>query len=357
MTRSVGGAATMSDRGPDALFHRARVSRFLAERGIGSGDVHAVRIGDGQSNVTFRVTGGGRDLVLRRGPRPPLPKSTHDMVREARLLRALGASAVPVPEILAVCEDEAVLGVPFYVMPYTEGVILTDSEPEPWREPASRRRVSERLVDTLVDLHRVPIDAGPLAELGHPEGYLDRQVRRFGALWEVNTRRDVPLVSELGAWLAARIPVSQTSSLVHGDYRLGNLMFEPAGLGLPHVALVLDWEMATLGDPLADLGYLMATSAEEGRPGSVMQLSPVTSLPGYLRRHELAERYAERTGLDLSGIDWYQVLALWKAAVFCEAIYSRWLAGERPGDTTFAPRLEAGVLELLEQAHALVRGG
>lgn len=345
----------MSDRGSDELFHRGRVSRFFAESGIGSGEVDAERIGDGQSNVTFRVTGGGRDLVLRRGPRPPLPKSTHDMVREAKLLRALDSSRVPVPEILAICEDENVLGVPFYVMPYSEGVILTESEPEPWSEPASRRLVSERLVDTLVDLHEVPIDVGPLADFGRPAGYLDRQVRRFGALWEVNTRRDVSVVSELGAWLAARVPVPQAASLVHGDYRLGNLMFNPADQGEPRVALVLDWEMATLGDPLADLGYLMATSAEEGRPDSVMQLSSVTAFPGYLRRHELAERYADRTGLDLSGIDWYQVLALWKAAVFCEAIYSRWLAGERPGDTTFAPFLEAGVLELLDQAHALIQ--
>lgn len=346
----------MRDRGADELFHPGRVGQFLVERGIGSGEVDAERIGDGQSNVTFRVTGGGRDLVLRRGPRPPLPKSTHDMVREATLLRALAPSGVPVPEILAVCEDERVLGVPFYVMPYTEGVIITDIEPEPWRDPSSRRRVSERLVDTLVGLHGVPIGSGPLSGLGRPEGYLERQVRRFGALWEVNTGREVPLVAEIGSWLAARLPESQGASVVHGDYRLGNLMFAPAGLGAPRVALVLDWEMATLGDPLADLGYLMATSAEQGMPSSVMQLSPVTAQSGYLRRHELAERYATRTGLDLSGIDWYQVLALWKAAVFCEAIYSRWLAGERPGDTTFAPRLESGVLELLDQAHALILG-
>ncbi|WP_053383239.1 phosphotransferase family protein [Leucobacter celer] len=344
----------MTERGPDELFHRSRVAAFLEEHGIGRGPVDADRIGDGQSNVTFRVRGGGRDLVLRRGPRPPLPKSTHDMVREARLLRALAPSGVPVPEVLAVCEDPSVLGVPFYVMPYSAGEILTEDEPLPWRFPAVRRLVSEQVVDTLVGLHEVPVGSGPLAELGRPEGYLERQVRRFGALWEVNSRRDVPLVAELGAWLAARTPSPQRAGIVHGDYRLGNLMFGPAGLGDPRVTLVLDWEMATLGDPLADLGYLMATSAEHGRPGSVMQLSPVTALPGYLRRHELAERYATRTGLDLSGIDWYQVLALWKAAVFCEAIYSRWLAGERPGDTTFAPRLETGVLDLLEQAHALV---
>ncbi|WP_336662303.1 phosphotransferase family protein [Leucobacter sp. USHLN154] len=347
----------MHDRGPDELFHRGRVRRFLESHGLGSGAVEAERIGDGQSNVTFRVTQGDRTLVLRRGPRPPLPKSTHDMVREARLLRALAASGVPVPEILAVCEDEHVLGVPFYVMPFSEGVILTDTEPEPWCNAESRTSVSAQLVDTLVDLHQLPIAAEPIASLGRPAGYLERQVRRFGALWDVNSTRRVPLVSELGSWLAARVPTPQAASIVHGDYRLGNVMFAKPDGGGPRVILVLDWEMATLGDPLADLGYLMATYAEPGRAGSVMQLSSVTALPGYLTRNDLAERYAVRTGLDLSAIAWYQVLALWKSAVFCEAIYSRWLAGERPGDTAFAPRLEAGVLELLDQAHGIMRGG
>ena len=347
----------MKDRGSDELFHEGRISRFLEARGLGSGPISAERIGEGQSNVTFRVRHGDADLVLRRGPKPPLPKSTHDMLREAKILSALESAEVPVPQVLAMCADESLLGVPFYVMPFVEGEILTDREPYGWHAPVVRRAVSEQLVDTLVALHAVPIDAEPLASIGRPDGYLERQVRRFSALWKENTRRNLPLVAELGAWLARRVPKSQRFSVAHGDYRLGNLMFARRAAGLPTTALILDWEMATLGDPLADVGYMLATAAEAGAPESVMQLSSVTRRPGYRGKSELAERYSAATGLDLSNIAWYQVLALWKAAIFCEAIYTRWLSGERPGDTSFAPKLDAGVPELLEQARRTADSG
>ncbi|MBO1901552.1 phosphotransferase family protein [Leucobacter weissii] len=340
----------MPGRGPDELFHEERIRDFLEARGLGSGPIRAERIGEGQSNVTFRVRQGDADLVLRRGPRPPLPESTHDMLREAALLEALGSTALPVPEVLAVCEDDSLLGVPFYVMPYVEGRILTTEEPEGWDRPRVRRTVSEELLDTLVALHAVPVDAEPIRGIGRPEGYLERQVRRFAALWTANTRRDLAVVADLAEWLGAHVPVSQRFSVVHGDYRLGNLMFAREPGRSPRTVLVLDWEMATLGDPLADLGYLLATSADPGAPSSVMQLSPVTRRAGYLTREGLAERYARATSLDLSRLAWYEVLALWKSAIFCEAIYTRWLSGERPGDATFAPLLERGVPELLEQA-------
>ncbi len=343
------------DQGPDELFHEGRISDFLQQHGLGRGPISAERIGEGQSNVTFRVRHGDADVVLRRGPKPPLPKSTHDMLREAKILSALGPADVPVPKVLATCADESLLGVPFYVMPFVHGEILTEREPARWGDLDVRRAVSEQLVDTLVALHAVPIDSEPLAAIGRPDGYLERQVRRFGALWEGNTRREVPLVAELAEWLARREPASQRFSVVHGDYRLGNLMFARRANELPTTALILDWEMAALGDPLADVGYMLATAAEAGAPESVMQLSPVTRLPGYLNRSELAERYASASGLDLSNVAWYQVLALWKAAIFCEAIYTRWLGGERPGDTSFAPKMDSGVPELLEQAHEITR--
>lgn len=346
-----------SGRGRDELFHETRIRAFLEERGLGHGPLSAERIGEGQSNVTFRVRQGDADLVLRRGPKPPLPKSAHDMLREAKLLDALQQSEVPVPRVLATCDDPSLLGVPFYVMPFVDGEILTSAEPAGWDDPAVRRSVGEQMVDTLVALHAVPIDEEPLSGLGRPSGYLERQVRRFASLWAVNSRRDVPLVAELGERLASHRPASQRFSVAHGDYRLGNLMFARQGAEPPGVVLVLDWEMATLGDPLADVGYLLATAAEAGSPASVMQLSPVSRQPGYLRRDELAERYSAATGLDLAEISWYQALALWKAAIFCEAIYTRWLDGERPGDTTFAPTLIHGVPELLEQAHDILRGG
>ena len=345
----------MSGRGKDELFHEQRVAEFLASHGLACGPVRAERIGEGQSNVTFRVQGSGCDLVLRRGPAPPLPKSAHDMLREAALLRALGPASLPVPAVLAVCEDESLLGVPFYVMNHVSGAVLTTEEPAGFSEPNVRRTVSEEVVDVLVGLHGVPVDGEPLASFGRPTGYLERQVRRFRGLWEAGARRELPLVGELADWLLAHQPASQRAGLVHGDYRLGNLMFALDASGEPSVAAVLDWELATLGDPLADLGYLLATWAEAGQPGSVMQLSPVTSRPGYLTRGELAERYALKTGLDLSGIGWYETLACWKAAVFCEAIRHRWLDGERPADTSFGPLLERGVPELLEQALASSR--
>jgi aminoglycoside phosphotransferase (APT) family kinase protein len=324
------------------------VEHYFDAQGLGAGPIRWGRIGGGQSNVTYRIERGCDVFVLRRGPRPPLARSTHDMVREARILRLVGASGTPVPRILAVCDDESVLGVPFYVMEFVEGVIITDDIPAGLFSFADRRATSETAVDELVRLHRIDVSSGDLATLGRPAGYLERQVRRFAALWDVNATRDVPEVARISAWLAGNMPHTQAHSVVHGDYRLGNLMFaadEPA-----RVVSILDWEMATLGDPLADLGYLTATYAEPGGFGTPLELTTVTREPGYLSRAELVERYRQRMPFDLDPLPWYQALALWKAAIFSEAIYTRWLSGERPDDTVFGPSLEAGVPRLLEAA-------
>ncbi|MEV6200314.1 phosphotransferase family protein [Streptomyces sp. NPDC051771] len=324
------------------------VTGFLDAHGIGSGRLAWQRIGDGQSNVTYLIERGGASVVLRRGPRPPLPKSTHDMVREARVQRILHGHGVPVPEILAVCEDEDVLGVPFYLMSRIDGTVVTDTIP-PHLSPADQRRLtSEAVVDTLVALHGIDVSGGDLASLGRPEGYLRRQVDRFRGLWEVNTTRDLPAVERVGEWLGSNLPASQAASVVHGDYRMGNLMFAPQAPA--RVLAILDWEMATLGDPLADLGYLTATWSEAGRPATPLELTKATRSPGYLTQRGLAERYRSRTGLDLTPLPWYQALALWKAAIFCEAIHTRWRRGERPHDTSFGPSLASGVPLLLERA-------
>ena len=192
------------------------------------------------------------------------------------------------------------------------------------------------------------VTTGDLASFGRADGYLRRQVERFSALWEINTTRSLPDVAVLGSWLADNLPASQQASVLHGDYRPGNLMFQASAPA--RVAAVLDWEMAAIGDPLADLGYLTATYSEPGSPPSPLELTPVTRNPGYLRRADLIARYQEQTDLSLDALPWYQALALWKASIFCEAIYTRWLKGERPGDTRFAPSLEAGVPLLLAQA-------
>ncbi|MGA5219747.1 phosphotransferase family protein [Streptomyces cinereoruber] len=324
------------------------VAGFLDAHGIGSGPLAWRRIGDGHSNITYLIERGGDRVVLRRGPRPPLPKSTHDMVREARVQKALRGHGVPVPEIVAVCEDDALLGVPFYLMSHLDGTVVTDAIPAHLSSREQRGATGEAVVDALVALHGIDVTEGELASLGSPDGYLRRQVERFSGLWEANASRGLPAVERIADWLGRNLPASRAASVVHGDYRMGNLMFAPEAPA--RVLAILDWEMATLGDPLADLGYLTATYSEAGAPTTPLELTPVTRAPGYPTRARLAERYRSRTGLDLTPLPWYQTLALWKAAIFCEAIYTRWQRGERPHDTDFGPSLEAGVPQLLTAA-------
>ena len=337
---------------PPPLLILDRIEAVLDQHGLGQGPVTARRIGEGQSNATFLLTRGRERFVLRRGPHPPLPPSTHDMLREARLLRALAQTGVPAPKVLAVCEDSGVLGVPFYVMPYLDGPVITATLPAHLDSHGQRRRISEELADTLAVIHATDYAAAGLSAFGRPDGYLRRQVDRFAMLWERNTQRDVPAVAAIADWLAHNAPDSSAPALVHGDYRLGNLIF--ARSAPARVLAVLDWEMATIGDPLADVGYLAATYSENGDPPSPLDLSPVTRRPGFLTRRQLLLRYAERSGRAVDALGWYQVLALWKAAIFCEAIYTRWVNGERPGDTAFAPGLETGVPTLLELARRAI---
>ncbi|MCS5735169.1 phosphotransferase family protein [Herbiconiux daphne] len=342
-------AALVASGSPAPLLVIEPLTAFLDARGIGAGAITATRIGDGQSNVTYAIRRGDDRFVVRRGPRPPLPKSTHDMAREARVQWFAAAHGVPVPRILAVCDDPGLLGVPFYVMEHIDGLVITDEIPAALDSLDQRRQTSEQLVDLLVSLHEVPVDGDDAAGLGRPEGYLERQVARFRGLWSGNSERELPVVDELGAWLAEHLPVSERTALIHGDYRLGNVMFRPEAPA--RARALLDWEMSTLGDPLADAGYLTAMYADASAPPTVMQLTSVTRAPGYLTRDEIVERYAARSGADVSRLAWYETLALWKSAVFCEAIYTRWRHGERPDDD-FGPRLKDGVPDLLEAARA-----
>jgi len=329
------------------------VAEFLDSRGLGVGPLSWSRIGDGQSNVTYWIQRGHEVFVLRRGPRPPLPKSTHDMVREARIQQLVKKQGVPVPEILAICEDESVLGVPFYIMSFLNGTIITDSIPAYLSSIAQRESTSAAVLDTLVQLHQVDVSSGELATFGRPDGYLRRQVERFSALWDVNTTRVLPEVVEIGRWLERNMPESLAVAVIHGDFRVGNLMFAPDSPA--RVMGILDWEMATVGDPLADLGYLTATYAEPGSFPTPLEMTSVTRESGYFNRKQLICRYRERMDLNLDALPWYQTLALWKASIFCEAIYTRWLKGERPHDTGFGPSLEAGVPRLLEAARQFAR--
>lgn len=325
--------------------------RFLDQVGIGSGPIRWDRIGDGHSNINYLLQRSGHNVVLRRGPRPPYPASAHNMVREARLLQALHTEGIPVPRVIAICEDDAVLGVPFYLMEFLDGIVLTDELPSWAHDPISRRAVVQSAMDELASLHALDVSATPLAQFGKTSGYLERQVALFNTLWGRITRRELPEFAEVGGWLERHRPVSQRLSVVHGDYRLGNLMYARAAPA--RATGILDWEMATLGDPLADLGYFTATYSADDRLSTVMDLTPVTRETGFPTRVELVEYYARRSTLDVSHLAWYEALAYWKSAVFCEEIYTRWLDGERPGDL-FAPRLRAGVPDLLAAARGVI---
>ncbi len=323
-----------------------RLEAYLDRRGLGTGPLTWERIGDGHSNITFAILREGVDLVLRRGPRPPRPPSAHDMTREARIQLALRSQGYPTPVIVDVCESPDVLGVPFYLMERLDGVVMTSTPPPGLETEEARHEVATTTVEALVSLHALALD-GELGSFGRPDGYLARQVDRFAGLWPLNTRRSLPMVEQLASWLRDNLPASQKASVVHGDFRLGNIMFQRER---PHrLAAVLDWEMATLGDPLADLGYLVATYSDPACEPTTMELTPITRLPGFPSREYLASYYEDATSLDLASLPWYCALALWKAAIFSEAIYTRYAAGERPGDV-FGPTLEQGVPALLDAA-------
>ncbi len=302
------------------------VEALLDELAIGSGPVTATPLGDGHSNVTYLLKRGGERVVLRRPPRPPYAESAHDVLREARLLELLGAAGLRVPRVLATVDDTDQLGVPFVVMEHVAGHAISSTVPPELDEPTEHTRIGDELIDALVELHAVDVSDGPLAQIGKPSGYLERQLRRFSAIWGEVATRTIPDLDAVTAWLTAHGPQTSETTLVHGDYRLGNVLFAPDAPA--RLTAILDWEMATLGDPLADLGYLCATWAEsDDQQNPMLALSAATRGAGFPTRAQLRARYAERTGRDTHDPGWYEVLALWKAAIFLEASYRRFLAG------------------------------
>ena len=324
---------------------------FLGAAGLEApADLSATPIGDGHSNVTFSMSTG---VVLRRPPRGPLPPSAHDVLREARLLRALAATAVRSPEVLAVCEDPGVIGAPFYVMERIAGDVLTDSVPAALDTPEQHGRIADELIDALVELHATDWDRAGLDGFGKPTGYLERQLRRFNGLWEHNRTRELPQFEQIGGWLASRIPESLPATIVHGDYRLGNTMF---AAGAPaRLIAIFDWEMATIGDPLADVGYMLMHWTEPGDARGKFNLNNVTLRPGFPTRAELTARYEERSGRSVGALDWYVTLALWKAVVFMEGNYKRALAGST--DDPYLKSFGEGVIEIADRALAVTRDG
>lgn len=345
MSDVVATAAEAGEKPP--LLILDRIAAFLDEHGLGSGPVRARRIGEGGgSNFTFLLERDDGRWVLRRPPRPPLPPSAHDVVRESRLqlgLREAGFERLP--RIVAVCEDVSLLGVPFYVMDWLDGDIVGESMPAEIDDPQSRRRLGLDLVDALVEIHAADVSAPALAVFVRPGSYVERQVRRFTQLWELNRTREIPNVELVGDRLAAELPEALPETVVHGDYRLGNAMVRDG-----RIVAVLDWEMGAIGDPRADVGYLLATYSEPGGPPNPLGTSPVTAREGFPSRAELVARYAEGSGRELGPLAWFEALALWKAAVFCEAIYGRYVRGELAEEDERAARFELGVPYLAQTA-------
>ena len=302
-----------------------RVGAWLEANVAGAtGPFRYERIAGGRSNLTYAVTGtrGGK-WALRR---PPLGKalgSAHDMGREHRVVSALAPTPVPVAPIAGYCTDESVNGAPFYVMEFIEGPILRLREDAEAFDESGRRAIGERVVDTLVEIHaQVPNEIG-LGELGKREDYVARQLRRWAKQWEGSKTREIPLVERVHERLAERIPEQGPATLVHGDYRLDNMILTPSG----EVAAVVDWELCTLGDPLADVGLLLVYWGQEG--DTLLPLfEPATMAPGFPSRDEVRARYAARSGRDLAEIDFFVALGYWKLAVILEGVYSRYAKGQ-----------------------------
>jgi aminoglycoside phosphotransferase (APT) family kinase protein len=310
-------------------------------------------VAGGRSNLTFRVVdGAGTTFVLRRPPLGNTLQSAHDMGREHRILSALVASDVPVPRTLGYCDDPAVNGASFYVMEYVGGPILrTPAVVERHFSAAQRRTVAFSLIDVLADLHAVDPDEVGLGSLGRKEDYIERQLRRWQQQWSEAKTREVPAIDEVHRWLADNVPAQQRPGIVHGDYRIDNVVYGLDG----GVRAVLDWELCTLGDPLADLGMLLVSWVEEGEDGEHMLGRTPTSLRGFPCRGDIVARYAERTGFDVSLIHFYEAFGYWKLACIGEGVYSRYKAGVMGDDRDVSvQRLHNQVLLLAQRATELV---
>lgn len=280
----------------------------------------------GKSNLTYRITDGSHDWVLRRPPLGHVLATAHDMTREFRVMSALARTPVPVPAMVVLCEDPSVIGAPFYVMEYVEGSILRHTQDTAKLDDLQRTALAHQLIDTLADLHEVdPAQVG-LDDFGHPDGFLARQVRRWTQQLQRSRTRDIPGSYDLGAELAQRVPASQRVSVVHGDYRLDNVIVGPD----QQIRAVLDWEMSTLGDPLCDLGLLPVYAVPP--PGVVGIVSDgMGPHNGFPSMESLIQRYADRSGLDVSQLSWYTALGYYKLAVICEGIHFRHAAGQTVG--------------------------
>lgn len=326
-----------------------RVTAWLQERTELEAPLRFETIQGGRSNLTYTVTdAAGRRVILRRPPLHSVLQSAHDVGREHRIVDALAASDVPVPPLVGLETDEAVNGAPFYVMRFVEGLVVRDDGAARSMAPEVRRATGEDLVDVLGRLHAVDPDAVGLGDLGRKEDYLARQLSRWHRQLTEGRTRELPILDEVHARLSADIPEQGPAAIVHGDYRLDNVMVDPA---TGRVQAVLDWELATLGDPLADIGLLQVYWSQPGDDFVPLPGAP-TLVEGFPTRQEIADRYADVTGRDLSQLPYYVAFGYWKLACILEGVYARYSSGaygENDGSFEAFGRL---VTELGERAAA-----
>jgi aminoglycoside phosphotransferase (APT) family kinase protein len=332
-----------------------RLRPFFAEHvAVASGDreLSATLIAGGRSNLTYEISDGEHVWVLRRPPLGHVLPTAHDMGREHRVLSALADTDVPVPHTFAFCDDESVNGAPFYVMEKVDGRILRTAQDTTALPPDEAAACSRELVDVMARIHAVDFEAVGLGDFGHPDGYLERQVRRWGEQWERSKGAELPGVDEVARRLRAALPESGAPTIVHGDYRLDNTMLAPDDAG--RIVAVLDWEMATLGDPLADVGLFLLywgnSSAQAIATGET-----ITAQPGFLSHDEVVARYAEQSGRAVDDLDWYVVFAGYKLAIIVEGIAARYRMGKTLGEGfeamgTMVSSLIDGALELADKS-------
>jgi len=320
--------------GPPGIDEAGVTAWFQAEVPDARPPLRFERLPGGRSNLTYRVRdAAGGDFVLRRPPLHGVLQSAHDMAREHRIIAALAATEVPVPAALGLCEDPAVTGAPFYVMAYVDGAVPSDEATVVAAfDEQARAAAADSLVDALVALHGVDPDAVGLGQLGRREGYLERQLRRWKRQLEQSRTRELPVLDEVHRRLEAAVPAQVgPARVVHGDYRLDNVILSPAG----RVLAVLDWELCTLGDPLADVGLLLVYWAEPGDTALPLGTAP-TRLPGFPPRAALTAAYAARSGRAVDQLDYYMAFGYWKLAVILEGVYARYTAGAYgEGDDTW----------------------
>jgi aminoglycoside phosphotransferase (APT) family kinase protein len=332
----------------DEAIDQARLEAWFAREVDGAKPpLEFERISGGRSNLTYGVTDSvGRRWALRRPPLGERLASAHDMAREHRIIAALAGTDVPVAPAVALCGDESVNGAPFYVMDFVEGPILrTKAEAEESFGEADRRAIGERVVDTLVAIHAVDPDAVGLGELGRKEDYVARQLRRWHGQWEKSKTRELEVIDDVHRRLSERIPEQGPATIVHGDYRLDNLILSADG----QIAAVVDWELCTLGDPLADVGMLLVYWSQPG--DELMPLfDPPTTAAGFPLRDDVRRRYAELSGRDLTGIDYYVALAFWKLAIILEGVFARYAAGQYGKDEEGYQQFAKVVEQLAEGA-------